>query len=173
VNATWLEDPFNGGAYDAYGALSRKTRTVKRAGWEASHNYYMAEQLMKYGGVGYIQIDCVRIGGLGPAKGVADYAAATCVTYVNHTFTSHLALAASIQPFAGLESHRICEYPVAPKSLAWDLSRTHLKPNINGEITLSDAPGLGIEVDLDAVRRYLVEVEIEVGGKKLFSTVRP
>jgi L-alanine-DL-glutamate epimerase-like enolase superfamily enzyme len=173
VTATWLEEPFNGSAYDAYGALAGKTKTVKLAGGEASHNYYMAEQLIKYGGVGFIQIDCGRIGGLGPAKRVADYAVARGVTFVNHTFTSHLALAASIQPFAGLESHRICEYPVAPKSLAWDLSRTHLKPDANGEISLPDTPGLGIEIDLDAVRRYLVDVEIKVGGKTLFSTVKP
>ena len=85
----------------------------------------------------------------------------------------HLALAASLQPFAGLESHRICEYPVAPKSLAWDLSRTHLKPDANGEIKLPDTPGLGIEIDVEAVRRYLVDVEIEAGGKKLFATAKP
>ena len=37
------------------------------------------------------------------------------VTYVNHTFTSHLALSASLQPYAGLAEYRICEYPVPPK----------------------------------------------------------
>jgi L-alanine-DL-glutamate epimerase-like enolase superfamily enzyme len=41
--------------------------------------------------VGFIQIDCGRMGGIGPAKAIADYAAARCVTFVNHTFTSHLA----------------------------------------------------------------------------------
>ena len=173
VRATWLEEPFHGSAYDSYGELAKRTATVRLAGGEASHNYYMAEHLVKYGKVGYIQIDCGRIGGLGPAKRVADYAAAKGVTYVNHTFTSHLALAASLQPFAGLESHRICEYPVAPKSLAWDLSRTHLKPDANGEIKLPDTPGLGIEIDVEAVRRYLVDVEIEAGGKKLFTTAKP
>jgi len=173
VKATWLEEPFHGSAYDAYGELARRTKTVKLAGGEASHNYYMAEHLMKYGGVGFVQVDCGRIGGLGPAKRVADFAAANRVTYVNHTFTSHLALSASLQPFAGLEHHRICEYPVAPKSLAWDLSRTHLSPDANGEIRLPEAPGLGIEIDLEAIRRYLVEVEIQVGGKKLFTTAKP
>jgi L-alanine-DL-glutamate epimerase-like enolase superfamily enzyme len=173
VRATWLEEPFNGSAYGAYGELAKKAKTVKLAGGEASHNYYMAEHLMTYGGVGFIQIDCGRIGGLGPAKRVADYAAAHGITYVNHTFTSHLALSASLQPFAGLESHRICEYPVAPKSLAWDLSRNHLLPDANGEVHVPDAPGLGIEVDTEAIQRYLVDVEIKVGGKALFSTVRP
>ena len=66
---------------------------------------------MEYGRVGYIQIDCGRIGGLGPAKQIADEAARRGVTYVNHTFTSNLALSASLQPYAGLADHRLCEYP--------------------------------------------------------------
>jgi L-alanine-DL-glutamate epimerase-like enolase superfamily enzyme len=58
-----------------------------------------------------VQIDCGGIGGIGPAKRVADHAAPRGVTYVNHTFTSHLALSASLQPYAGLKDHVICEYP--------------------------------------------------------------
>lgn len=69
---------------------------VRLAGGEASHNVYMARQLIDYGKVSFVQIDCGRIGGIGPAKEVADYAVAKGVTYVNHTFTSHLALAASL-----------------------------------------------------------------------------
>ena len=86
----------------------------------------MARHLIDYGGVGFVQIDCGRIGGIGPAKRVADYAVAKGVTYVNHTFTSHLALSASLQPYAGLADHRICEFPAAPKPLAL---RIHGEPS--------------------------------------------
>ena len=51
------------------------------------------------------------------AKQIADHAKARGVTFVNHTFTSHLALSASLQPYAGLEDHDIAEYPFAPRSL--------------------------------------------------------
>ena len=101
---------------------------------------------------------------------VADYAKGKGVTYVNHTFTSHLALCASIQPYAGLEDHRICEYPVKPQSVAWDMCRTHIAPDRNGEVKVPDAPGLGIEVDPAAMRKYLVDAEIKVGGKVLYRT---
>ena len=74
VGATWLEEPFHGGAYDAYAALAAKSGKIKLAGGEASHNVHMARQLIDYGKVAYIQIDCGRIGGIGPAKQVADYA---------------------------------------------------------------------------------------------------
>jgi L-alanine-DL-glutamate epimerase-like enolase superfamily enzyme len=130
----------------------------------------MARHLIDYGKVGFIQIDTGRIGGIGPAKAVADYAVAKGVTYVNHTFTSHLALSASIQPYAGLAEHRICEYPVAPKALAYELTRNHLTPADDGTVRVPDAPGLGIEIAPDAVARYHVDVEIRVGGKTIFKS---
>jgi L-alanine-DL-glutamate epimerase-like enolase superfamily enzyme len=130
----------------------------------------MARQLIDYGKVSYIQIDCGRIGGIGPAKQVADYASERGVTYVNHTFTSHLALCASIQPFAGLEKDVICEYPFAPKSVAWDMSETHLTPDANGEVLIPAAPGLGVAMSAEGIRKYLVDAEITVKGKVLYRT---
>jgi L-alanine-DL-glutamate epimerase-like enolase superfamily enzyme len=166
----WFEEPFLGGAYGAYAALSSRSGSVKLAGGEASHNFHMARQLIDYGKVAFVQIDCGRIGGLAPAKRVADYALARGVTYVNHTFTSHLALCASIQPYAGLGDHVICEYPFAPKPVAWDMSVTHLTPDQNGEVNLPAAPGLGIEMNPAGMAPYLVDVEIAAKGKVLYRT---
>jgi L-alanine-DL-glutamate epimerase-like enolase superfamily enzyme len=166
--AVWFEEPFNAGALKAYAELGSRTKKLGVAGGEAAHNFHMAQHLIDYGKVGYIQIDCGRIGGIGPAKRAADYAAALGVTYVNHTFTSHLALSASLQPFAGLSGHTICEYPVAPKQLAVDLTTNHIKPDSKGEIVVPDAPGLGIEVSEAALKKYRVDVQIDVGGRPLF-----
>jgi len=170
AGAVWLEEPFLAGAFEAYAALARRSSKVRLAGGEAAHNFNMARHLIDYGGIGFIQIDCGRIGGIGPARRVADYAVAKGVTYVNHTFTSHLALSASLQPFAGLADHRICEYPAAPRQLCIDMTANHLLPDANGEIWLPDRPGLGIDVDLAACRPYLVETEIRVRGQILYQT---
>ena len=170
VKATWLEEPFNGSAYEAYGALAKRPSSVKLAGGEAAHNIFMAKHTIDIGKVGFIQIDCGRIGGIGPAKQVADYAVGKGVTYVNHTFTSHLALCASIQPYAGLSEHRICEYPVKPQPMAWEMCKTHIAPDQNGEIRVPETPGLGIEPDLAGMRKYLVDAEIKVAGKILYRT---
>ena len=170
ARAVWLEEPFHASALGAYAALAKRCTSVKLAGGEGSHNAAMAQHLIDYGGIGYVQIDCGRIGGIGPAKRVADYAAARGVTYVNHTFTSHLALSASLQPFAGLAGHTICEYPVAPKALAVDLTTNHLVPDARGEVRAPDAPGLGIAINPQAVQRYRVDVELRVGGKTLYTS---
>ncbi|MDP1731445.1 MAG: mandelate racemase/muconate lactonizing enzyme family protein [Devosia sp.] len=165
---TFFEEPFHGSAYLAYGGLGQRAKTVRTAGGESAHNRHMAEHLIDFGKVGYIQIDCGRIGGLGPAKQVADYAVKRGVTYINHTFTSNLALSASLQPFAGLRDHAICEYPTTLRQLAVDLTTSHLVRDANGEIGAPDAPGLGIEINPAALELYKVDVEIIVNGKSIF-----
>ena len=170
ARAIWFEEPFAASALEAYGALAQRCNTVKLAGGEGAHNVHMAKHLIDYGRVGFIQIDCGRIGGIGPSKEVADYAVAKGVTFVNHTFTSHLALSASMQPFAGLADHRICEYPAMPKPLAVEMTANHLTPDANGEIAAPDAPGLGITVSAAGARKYLQDVDIRVNGRRLFAT---
>jgi L-alanine-DL-glutamate epimerase-like enolase superfamily enzyme len=172
IRAHWLEEPFRTGALHAYKRLSVISPKIALAGGEGAHNVDMARHLIDYGSVAFIQIDCGRIGGIGPAKQVADYAEARGVTYVNHTFTSHLALSASLQPFAGLEQHRICEYPVAPKQLALDITTNHLRPDQDGKIHVPDAPGLGMTVNTAAFSKYLVDVEIKVQGGTIYQTPR-
>ena len=124
--------------------------------------------MIDYADIGFVQIDAGRIGGISVTKQVADYAQARGITYVNHTFTSHLALSASLQTYAGIEQDDLCEYPVEPKSLALEMTQGHLLPDKDGKICLPDKPGLGISPDLEAVATYLVDIEIKVGGQRLY-----
>jgi L-alanine-DL-glutamate epimerase-like enolase superfamily enzyme len=168
--ATWLEEPFVSGALKEYAALAVDAGDVKMAGGEGSHNFHMAQHMIDYARLGYVQIDAGRIGGISVAKAVADYAQANGVTYVNHTFTSHLALSASLQPFAGIEADVICEYPVEPKQLALDITTEHLLPDANGQINVPERPGLGLEPNLAGLQPYIVDTEIKVNGKVLYRT---
>ncbi len=163
-------DHFAASAYEAYAALAARGSPVRTAGGEGAHDVAMARHLMDFGRVGFVQIDCGRIGGIGPARQVADLAVARGVTYVNHTFTTHLALSASLQPYAGHTPDAICEYPAEPKPLAVELTANRLERDADGSVAAPDAPGLGIEIDADAVRRYLLDVEIRVKGEVLYRT---
>lgn len=167
---TWLEEPFISGAVDAYRQLASSSGNIKLAGGEGCHNYYMAKQMIDHAKIGFVQIDTGRVGGITVARRIAGYADARNVTYVNHTFTSHLALSASLQPYAGLPEHVICEYPIEPKSLAVELTQEHLQADSLGQIRLPEVPGLGLAPDLETIRKYLVDVEIRVNGKVLYQT---
>jgi L-alanine-DL-glutamate epimerase-like enolase superfamily enzyme len=168
--ALWLEEPFVSGALGAYRRLAALAAPVRLAAGEGCHTYHMAEQLLEYADLGYIQIDAGRIGGISEARKVAEAARARGVTYVNHTFTSHLALSASLQPYAASEPDAICEYPVEPRQLALDITNEHLLPDADGRIHLPEGPGLGVTPNLAGIAPYLVDVEIRVGGKTLYRT---
>jgi L-alanine-DL-glutamate epimerase-like enolase superfamily enzyme len=166
---TWLEEPFYTGALEAYQALAGSGGVALAAG-EGAHNEDHAQHLIDYGRVGYIQIDTGRIGGITSARRVVLHAQRRGVQYVNHTFTSALALSASLQPYVGIEAFELCEYPTELKPLARDLASAPLLPDADGMLRIPDAPGLGLEPNLETVRRYLQDVEMRVQGRVVYKT---
>lgn len=170
ADVTWLEEPFSAHSFASYAELAKKSNLVGLAGGEAAHCAEMAINLIEFGDIAFIQVDAARIGGISAAKKVADHAVRKGIKFVNHTFTSHLALSASMQAFVGLEEHRLCEYPAFPKQLSFDLSKNHIIPDKNGEIFAPDKPGLGIDLDIPALEPYLRKVEILVDDNLIFSS---
>ena len=169
AHVLWLEEPFTSGALDAYARLGGQAGTVRLAAGEGAHNVHVARHLIDHGGVGFVQVDTGRIGGIGPAAQVARYARSKGVEFVNHTFTSQLALAASLTPCADAPDGVLCEYPVAPSPLAAALTPVRLRGD-DGLVRLPNGPGLGIEPDTDALAPYLKQVQIVVEGKTLYTT---
>ncbi len=168
---TWIEEPFVSGALGAYAELERQARgSVRTAAGEGSHDPLMARNLIDYGGVGYIQIDAGRVGGITSAYEIARYAERRGVDYVNHTFTTALALSASLHPYAGIERSHICEYPVEASLLARELTAEQLPLDESGRVHPPQRPGLGVSPDPEAIRRYLQPVEIRVGGRTVHTT---
>jgi len=170
VNAYWFEEPFINGALEPYKKLSLSKPTIALAGGEGCNNFVQAQAMLDYAGLGFIQIDAGRIGGITIAQRVAKAAAERKITYVNHTFTSHLALSASLQAYAGMEKDIISEYPVELKSLAAEIAKEKILPGKDGYINVPDDPGLGMTVDTVALQKYLVDVSITAKGKLLYQT---
>jgi L-alanine-DL-glutamate epimerase-like enolase superfamily enzyme len=167
----WLEEPFVSGALKAYHELGRRMRDpLRTAAGEGAHEPFGARNLIDFGGVGYVQIDTGRIGGLSSAYEIARYAETRGVTYVNHTFTTPLALSASLQPYAGLASSQLCEYPVEASQLAAELTVESLTADGDGLVHLPERPGLGMTPNPEAIRQYVRPVEIRVGDTIVYTT---
>ncbi|MET2832904.1 enolase C-terminal domain-like protein [Mesorhizobium shangrilense] len=166
----WVEEPFDPTALNAYADFAAHHGRMRLAAGENIHSIQQAQQLLNIAGIGVIQIDCGRVGGIGAAKEIAQYADLRCARYINHTYTSHLALSASLQAYAGLERQDLCEYPMDPTSLSWSICREHLLVGGDGEVTIPNAPGLGITISLDDLQRYVVDLEIRIGRTTLYRT---
>ena len=167
---TWIEEPFLSGALEEYSRLGQHFPTLAIAGGEGCHNFFMARQLIDYGALSYIQIDSGRVGGITTAREVANYARLKDVCFVNHTFTSDLALSASLQPYADLEDSRFVEYPVEPKKVCAELTLERMKPDTQGFLRAPEEKGLGVSLNPEVIRRYLKQLRIEFEGRVIYET---
>ena len=59
-----------------------------------------------------------------------------------------------------------------PKSLCQELTLNKVEIDSQGMIKAPEKPGTGIEINIDAVKKYLVDVELKVNGKPLYLTPR-
>lgn len=166
----WLEEPFVNMSLEAYKNLSAGIPQVNLAAGEGCNNYHQAVAMMDYAGLKFIQIDTGRVGGITTAKRIADRTTTRNITYVNHTFTSYLALSASVQPFAGLKNSHVCEYPVEAKTLAVEITKEKILPTQSGMIEIPEKPGLGLNINTEGLKKYLVDTEIWVKGELLYRT---
>lgn len=169
-NVLFLEEPFVGSAVHAYEALSKKCNKLALAGGEGARNPHEARHLIDYGGLQYVQIDTGRIGGITSAKVVADYVAEKGLTYINHTFTTHLALSASLQPFTDQAEGSMCEYPGEASELATTLVLNPIERDSEGYVKAPEAPGLGIEINLATVKKYQIDAQLVVNGETLYKS---
>lgn len=166
----WLEEPLFPDAVEDYRRLCTRKPAVPIAAGEGSGRYRDAEDLLLNGGVSFIQIDVGRVGGITAAHRVRKLAEEHHVTYVNHTFKSHLSLAASIHVFAAAERFEILEYVMGGSSLSRELTTSLLERGPDGRVRAPEKPGLGVEVNPAALRKYLQPVRIEIGGRAAFES---
>lgn len=165
---TWLEEPLAPDAIDAYRSLTSNNPSVPIAAGEGSSTYRMAEDIIINGGVQFIQIDTGQIGGIMPSFQVRQLAEQRGIQYVNHTFKSHLSLAAALHVFATNPEFDLLEYPAAGSELSQRLVKDPFPVDPDGMVRVNDLPGLGVQVDTDAICSYLVPVNIHVGTETVF-----
>ena len=166
---TWLEEPLAPDAIDAYRALTQEHPRVPIAAGEGSNTYRMAEDLITHGGIQFVQIDAGRIGGIMPSFEVRQLAERQGIQYVNHTFKSHLSLAAALHVFATNPDFDLLEYPAAGSELSQRLVTEPFPVESDGMVRVKELPGLGVKVDTEAIRDYLAPVRIEVGADTIFA----
>lgn len=168
ARVTWLEEPFATHQYAAYRRLAGSAPRVPLAGGEGAHNAPMAIDMIDHARLSFVQIDTGRVGGITAAKQIVDHARRRGIQYINHTFTSNLALSAALQPYAGVREFDLCEYPVELSDLAAGLTTESITLDSSGRVRLPDGAGLGVTINAATVRRYLQRVEIRVAGRILY-----
>jgi len=154
----FLETPINMDDLDGYAFLHDHTSIRIAAGeWQNTHWEFL--DLADRGKLDVLQPDVGRVGGFSEAIRVTKIAADRGRLIVPHCWKSGIGIAASAHLCAATPHCPLIEFLPAALSesrLRRDLTRDHLKLK-EGELALPDKPGLGVELDMDAMRRFEVK----------------
>lgn len=156
----WFEEPVVPEQLDAYRAV-RAGQPIPVAGGETWHGRYGMREPLATRAVDIVQPDICGTGGFGEMRRIVDLASLYGVRVVPHVWGTGVAIAASLQFLAILPPDPVRRDPVEP---ILEFDRTHnpfrqaiLKTPIEhkaGVVAIPDAPGLGIEIDRDALETF-------------------
>jgi L-alanine-DL-glutamate epimerase-like enolase superfamily enzyme len=150
----WLEEPLAPDDYDGYRRLSSAVGCRVAAG-EADSTLRPFRDLVERGQVDVLQPDLGRCGGFTVARQIAELARERRVEVVPHCFASGVLVAASLHLASTLDRPTYSEFSVAESPLAGGLLTEPFALD-GGMLAVPAGPGLGVELDEDAVRRLRV-----------------
>jgi L-alanine-DL-glutamate epimerase-like enolase superfamily enzyme len=146
----WIDD------LDGYRRLSERSPIRIAAGeWQATRFEFL--DLMDRGGIQVVQPDVGRVGGLTEARRVCDLAAERGLLVVPHGWKTGITIAATAQ-LAAITPHmpffEFVPQQVAESPLRRELTRDELELARDGTLALPRRPGLGVELDREALERF-------------------
>ncbi len=162
-NIGWFEEPISPEYYDQYAELRTKT-SIPIAGGECEYLRFGFQTLLKSQSVDILQPDICASGGLTEAKRIASLASVYGVEIVPHTWGTGIAISAALHFVANLDyipgrlraPINMIEYDRTENGLREELTTTDMVP-VNGEIQISDKPGLGFDFNEDALEKYALK----------------
>ncbi|MGB3773950.1 MAG: mandelate racemase/muconate lactonizing enzyme family protein [Leeuwenhoekiella sp.] len=155
LNMMWLEEPIAAENSDAYKKITDSTSTPICAG----ENHYLAHgfrPLLEDGAVDIIMPDLQKAGGLGEAQRIANLANLYYVPFAPHMVASFLGAMASCHVCASVPNFMILEWQIYfEKDPMFKEIITYDGPMVeDGYITLSEKPGIGVEINEEGMRKY-------------------
>lgn len=155
LGVRWLEEPLYRFDFDGYAALRRAT-TLPIAGGEMNVDLHEFRELINRGCLDIVQPDVTLSGGILVGKKIAGMAEAANLQFSPHTWTNGLGLAANLQLMGATPICPICEYPIEPPGwIPEDRDFMLTEPILiekNGTIQVPKKPGIGVELNMDAIK---------------------
>ena len=152
AGAFWLEEPLFVEDIEGHAMVREKGRTPIAVG-ENLHMSYAFENFILRGAVDFVQPDVARAGGVTEIRKITALAARHQVPVSFHTWGDGIALAASVHLSAALKDCIVMELDYTYNPLREELLRQPFKVE-NGYLTPPDQPGLGVELNLEALQRF-------------------
>jgi galactonate dehydratase len=152
VKLLFVEEPVNADIPRSLTALRHTFTGVKIAAGERLMTRWGVREWLEVGAVDILQCDISHCGGIGELMRVAAFAEVYGVQIAPHNPYGPVALAANVHACAAMPNFLILEHC---RHRPWFNEIQKQGPQIeNGCVTLSNRPGLGIELDWECIARH-------------------
>lgn len=159
----WFEEPVVPEDLDSYVEV-RRGQPIPVAGGETEFTRWGFREVFARRAMDLVQPDLCACGGLSEARRIADMATAFGVRLVPHVWGTGIGMAAALQLHAVLPPSPPRHDPTEP-ILEFDRSEHPFRQAVlkapieavDGVVSIPEGPGLGIEVDVDALARWRVD----------------
>ena len=156
----WFEEPVLPEQIATYEAV-RAGQPIPVASGENWHGRYAMHEPLARRAVDIVQPDICGVGGFSEMRRVADMAALHGVRLVPHVWGTAVCLAASLQFMAALPPNPPRRNPIEP-IMEFDRTENPFRQAVvqrplehhQGVMTIPDGPGLGIEINREALSTY-------------------
>ena len=140
----------------------REALTIPIASGECEFTRFGFRDIITNRAVDIVQPDTCSAGGLSECKKIADFAEVYNIRYAPHVWGSGIALAAALQLLAVIPSFTPPSLNSVEPMLEFDRSEHPIRQALllapiehrNGIVQIPDGPGLGIEIDRNALQRF-------------------
>ena len=154
-DVTWFEEPLCPDDIEGYRRLTEHA-PLPIAGGEVLTRRQSFLEWLSARAVDIIQPDATKCGGIGEARRIAHLAEDHHVGFVSHGWNTAVGLAADLQLAANLPVAHYVEY-LTPAPYIDSLLAKPFKLDDEGLLIIPDTPGLGIELDREALARFAGE----------------
>ena len=148
----WYEEPFAPEDIDSYVAL-RQVVDVPIAGGENEFGLQGFREVIRAKALDIVQPDASRCGGISEVWKIAEMAEESGLGVATHSWNDAVAIMANAHVVAAMSNGVTVEVDQMNNPFVNDLLVKPLQIE-NGELQLSHAPGLGVELDLEVVNKF-------------------
>jgi len=152
----WFEEPTQPENIAGCAELARRT-SIPIAGFETETNKYQFAQLIDAGAIQVVQPDVIQVGGITEARKIAAYAQMRHLLFTSKNYSTAVSLAACLNLIYALPNTDYFEMDMDPSPWRSDFITQDLFLFEDGHVAPLDRPGLGLDIDEAALRKWQVQ----------------
>jgi L-alanine-DL-glutamate epimerase-like enolase superfamily enzyme len=151
-DVTWFEEPLPPDALADYVALRRAAK-VPIAGGEVLTRRQSFQPWLEAGAFDIVQPDVTKVGGISEERKIGRMACDHGIQFIPHGWNTAIGLAADLHLASAFPDTDLVEYLTGSPFID-EIASGGWKLDANGMLPIPNQPGLGIDINLDALAEY-------------------